>query len=505
MVRSFLEVLILFCVIVTGVRAQANLVDPVAQREFAAHMGEGLDETALRFQQLRRFSADFRRITVVLDTDLHRINDATLFRQSAYFPNWTMFNYFDFTSYSNGPARPLRFSFGSYSENWTANIDFQDIYTWFVILVQPPPFTVLTAALEQSGVYARNDVYTSIYASNQTIWHVPFTDNFVGNYPQQIRSLRPVWGGTLREVLDDAQYDDGEPPEERSFTTFELRTVEYVDTRFFRASSAFSMPTLQQAYIDALFRNPAERADGEYSRYRWFGDDSFSVFNTLSFELNLAELYRAGSDVARDRLGADRLPVDVFALAERAVTQLEREPESKDVTRYGTVIERVPFIGNLSLFGYLSERNDVEPTVRALEGGGEWRLGPFVVSGNVIAPPEMITGTFDEDALEYGYLGGIDVRTSGLHLRATGERRLEFTEAPFYRAQARLEILPDSGTGFFAQATVTASEPEFETREQRATFGLRLNDLRFDASAVQNVIASEVENTFIRVDFVAAF
>ena len=505
MVRSLPGAFLLFCVLVAGVAAQTDPVDPIAQREFASHMGERLDQTALRFQQLRRFPADFRRVTLVLDTDLQRVNDATLFRQSVYFPNWTAFNFFDLAAYSNGPVRPVRFSFGTYSENWTSNIDFRDIYTWFVIIVQPPPFTVLTAALERSGVYGRSDVYTSIYTSNQTIWHVPFTDNFRANYPEQIRSLRPVWGRTLREVLDDARYDDGDPPEEQSFTAFDLRVVEYVDTRFFRASSAFSMPTLQQAYLDALFRNPAERADGEYSRYRWFGDDSFSVFNTLSFELNLAELYRAGSDVARDRFGTDRLPVDVFALAERAASQLEREPESKDITRYGMVIERFPFFGNLSLFGYLSERNDVEPSVRALEGGGEWRLGPFVVAGNAIVPPDVLTGTVEEGALDYGYLGGIDVRFSGFHLSVSGERRLEFTESPFYRAQARLEVAPGSGTGVFTQATVTASEPEFETREQRVALGLRLNDLRFDASAVQNVVASELENTFIRVDFVAAF
>lgn len=496
---------VLLCMTASVLYAEVQQVDPFAQRVFFQDMGESLDQTALRYQRLRNFPADVRGTTMVLDTDLHRVNEATLFRQSAFFPGWPVFNYFDLTSYRNGPARPLRFMFGTYNENWTANFDFRDFVTWFTIVLYPPPFTVLTAALEATGVYSRQDVYSSIYTSNQTIWHVPFTDNFTENYPERIRALPVLWGQTLREIESDERYDDGDPPEEHRFTTFDLRMVEFVDTRFFRATSAFSSMTLQGAYIDALFRNPAERADGGYGRYQWFGDDNFSAFNTLSFELNLAELYRAGSDVARAKLGADRLPIDVFALAERAVQRLEREPETKDVTRYGTVVERFPFIGDLSLFGYLSERNDVEPVVRAVEAGGEWRLGPLVFAGNLIAPPDLLSGTVETEAFEYGYLGGLDIRTAGFHVQASGERRLSFTEEPFYRALARLEIPSGSGAGFFAQATVSAAEPEFETREQRATLGLRLNELRLDASAVQSVVATEIETTFLRVDFIAAF
>lgn len=500
--RSWLCIVIVIMGPAAWIAGQEVEVNALAQAEFVRSMNETLVETVLRYEQLLEFPDDRSETTVVLDTDIERINDATLFRQTAVFPNSGFWNFADLTVYRNGPARPVRIMFGLHDS---------DAYFSLMKIIFPAPFQLLTNALDLLGVYnRREDVYSSIYQLNTTVWVVPYTDNFVGNYPETIRGLGgPIIGSTLREIRDDVDSDAGPPPEERSFAVADTRTVEFVDTRFFRAASAYSQLTLMWALLDALYENAAERPDGGYGEYRWFGDDGFAVFNSISFELNLAELARAGTNAARRELGDIRGPVDIYALAERGVEQLEREPETKDVTRFGTRIEQVPFIGDLSLFGYYSERNDVDPIQTAVEAGADWRLGPLLLSGNGIASPELVTGEAAVESLleqaEYGFLAGLEFGLSGAEFRATGERRLEFGEPRFYRAQARLEAGRTGGTRFVGEATVTAPELNPDFREQRAILGLRLDNMRWDAGVVQEVVASEVENTFVTVDFTGAF
>lgn len=466
--------------------------DPAATQVFQVEMNETLTERAFRLDQLYQLAPDDRLIS---DTEIDVINGRSRFRQALLSTgsrrSAPVFAEIDL--YNNGPVTPLRIGMGlhnSFTGMSSRSLDWSMLPRFF-----GAPFSTTAEILRATRIYGREDVYEGYYHMSFDVWAFPYTSNFIVNYPDFIRAKAALGAGEEYTV-----------PTEGWSATVDGRIVDYIHTRYFRGLASWSWQVLIERFVNLLTGNDtAVRLDGEISEYRWFGEDEFAVYNELSAELDLAALLRTGDAFFEDR-AADSELSSVYALAQRVIegveNQLEEEQRAtKDVTRYGMNLERLPLPGTPDLYAYLSQLNQSDATPQFWEIGLSWSLGPLALRGNGILPARSSEQAEPPFEAVYGAGAELGLDGGGWRFSLHTNRIARLSEAPFYEAGVGLDTgLDEERFGLVAEVNVNAPVLNLDTRDQHASLGLRLRDTSFTILGrfVENLLLEARLNQAIR-------
>ncbi len=476
--------------------------DPLATEIFARAMSETTTERALRISDFLRYVPITRRrdAPILLDTEVDVINGRTRFRQTVGFPSVGGGGYFvELDVYRNPPVTPTRIGFGLH--NPIPDLEYLEFSNPLQLLsIAITPVSGIAGALTGLGLLAKDDFYSGFQHGDAELWIGPYTDRFPDYYPEFIRG---------KPVIGDVPTDG-----EQIFVTYDVRIVDYVDTRYWRGTAAFSYQTIIDilsglVVADDEYGFPATRLDGGYSEYRWFGDDDFAIFNELSFELDLAAILQSGEAYLAQRSDGTRA-ASIYAIAERVIERISEElmtgeRQTNDVTRFGTRLERLPFLGNLDLYGYSSEINGIDPAPQFWEAGFSWTPGPLEFRANGILPQELPEDSDPLDELVYGAGAGLNLTTKRWRFAVSGDRIARLTEPVFYRASADFENGIGTGDlGLTAGARVTAPELELGTRTQEFRLGLAQRNLTLQASMNQAFVDGEETRSVVGINLTAA-
>lgn len=486
--------------------------DPLATEVFQRAMSETLVERAFRLHQLYGAFSDDR---VVLDSEIDVINGQRRFRQAVLSTGSrrSVPAFAEIDLYGNGPVTPIRIGMGihpSFTGRLSGSLD------WSMLLRFPgAPFSTLTEVLRATGVYGPHDIYDGYFHMGFDVWAFPYTSSFAANYPEVIRA-KPAIGAS----------EDYSVPTEGWTATFDLRILDYVDTRYFRGLASWSSQTLIDIVVLLLTGEggigaTGVRVDGGTEEYRWFGDNEFAVFNEVSAELDLAALLRTGASVVEDGTADARLP-SVYALAQRVIERVANRIEqdqraTADITRYGVNLERLALPGTPDLYGYRSQLNRAGEAPQFWEAGFSWNLGPLAVRGNGVIPSQ--NGDHIGPPLEtvYGAGAGLTLGGKSWRFAVNGDRVAGLTGEPFYEVGTELDSgRAENGFGLTAGLTVIAPDISLETREQEARLGLRFRDSSFavlgglveslllEARLEQTILEGEQTRSVLGINMTAA-